>query len=71
MNQHQYLEVGQDVVFVGPDKKSNRGKITIIYGPDDVRIEWGNGSAVAKFSDSKEPGTFHFEQASPKAESGK
>jgi hypothetical protein len=65
MTQHQYLEVGQKAVFVGPDGKAHHGKISIVYGPDDVKIEWGNGSAVAKFSDSKEPGTFHFEQASP------
>jgi hypothetical protein len=67
-NNHQYLATGQEVVFVGPDKQSHHGTITIIYGPDDAKIEWPNGMAIAHFSDSNEPGTFHFEQASPKAE---
>ena len=66
---HPYLDVGQEVVFVGIDKKLIKGKITTVYGPDSARIEWSNGSAVADFSsDKNKPHTFHFEQASPKAE---
>jgi hypothetical protein len=68
---HQYLAEGQEVMFVGIDKKTVKGKIIKVYGPDSAQIEWSNGSAIADFSDKKEPNTFHFEQASPKAEPAK
>jgi len=64
----QYLAVGQEVTFVGPDKHTVKGKITTVYSENSARIEWENGAAVANLSDEKDPGTFHFEQASPKAE---
>lgn len=67
-NNHPYLAIGQEVVFVGHDKKNHNGKIINVYGPDSAQIEWENGSGIGDFSDKKEPGTFHFEQASPKAE---
>jgi hypothetical protein len=67
----QHLAVGQDVTYVGPDKQNHKGKITTIYSENAARIEWQNGSAVATFSDKGEEGTFHFEQASHKAETKK
>jgi hypothetical protein len=68
---HPYLTVGQEVIFVGIDKKPIKGKIAVVYGPESARIDWPNGSAVADHSDKKEAHTFHFEQASSKAESPK
>jgi hypothetical protein len=68
---HQYLAIGQEVSFVGHDKKIHTGKIIQVYGPDSAQIEFDGGMAIAECSDKKEPGTFHFEQASPKAESKK
>jgi hypothetical protein len=65
---HQYIATGQEVIFVGPDKKEHKGKILNIYGPDTAQIEFDGGTAIAEFSDKKEPITFHFEQASPKEE---
>lgn len=65
---HQHLAIGQEVVFVSGDEKTHKGKITHVYGPDSAHIQWEEGSAIADFSDKKEPGTFHFEQASPKGE---
>jgi hypothetical protein len=65
---HPYLGVGQGVIFVGPDKKPVNAKITLVYGPDSARLEWANGVAVADYSDEQHPNTFHFEQASHKAE---
>ena len=65
---HQYLAVGQEVVFVGPDKHKYKGKITIVYSDDEAQITWPNGSAIATYSDRGGEGTFHFEQASPKEE---
>jgi hypothetical protein len=64
---HQYLAVGQDVIYVGPDG-AIKAKITAVYGDHDARIEWDNGVAIATHSFEDEPGTFHFEQASPKEE---
>lgn len=71
MNQQPYLTEGQDVIFIGPDKHNYKAKITTVYGPKSVRLEWENGAAIADFSEKKETGTFHFEQASPKAEHNK
>jgi hypothetical protein len=69
---HQYIAIGQEVVFVGHDKKEHKGKILNVYGPDTAQIEFGGNTAIAEFSDKKEPITFHFEQqASPKAEDKK
>jgi hypothetical protein len=66
---HQHLAVGQEVTFVGDDKKNHKGKITMVVNGDVARIEFENGgSATASCSDKPEPGTFHFEQASPKEE---
>lgn len=65
---HQHLAPGQEVTYVGSDNKTHKGKITKVYSPDTAHIEWENGSAIADCSDKPEPGTFHFEQASPKAE---
>lgn len=67
-NNHPHLAIGQEVTFVAADKKSHHGIITKVYGPDSAHIEWEEGSGIGEFSDKKEPGTFHFEQASPKAE---
>jgi len=64
----QYLAVGQDVIFVGPDNKENKAKIAIVYNDNSARVEWANGTALADYSEKKSEGTFHFEQASPKAE---
>ena len=64
----QYLAVGQDVIFIGPDNKETKAKIAIVYNENSARVEWPNGVALADYSDKKESGTFHFEQASPKAE---
>jgi len=63
----QYLAIGQEVTFVGTDK-SHKAKIVEIYNADSARVEWDGGGAIANLSDKKEPNTFHFEQASPKAE---
>jgi len=68
MNEHQFLDIGQEVVFIGIDKKPIKAKITQIFGPDSARVEWSNGSALADFSSQKKEGTFHFAEASPKAE---
>jgi hypothetical protein len=68
---NQYLAVGQEVTYVGHDGKSHKAKITACYNDNSARIEWDGGGAVAECSDKKEPGTFHFEQASPKADKGK
>jgi hypothetical protein len=65
---HQHLAIGQEVTFIGHDNESHQGKIIKVYGPDSAQIEWEGGSAVADFNDKKEPGTFHFEQASPEVE---
>jgi hypothetical protein len=70
-NEHQYLEVGQEVVFIGPDKKPLKTKIAVVYGPDSARVEWENGSAIADYSSQKKEGTFHFAEASSKAETHK
>jgi hypothetical protein len=68
MNNHPYLAIGQEVIFVGHDEKTHKGKILNVYGPDSAQIEFESGVAIAEYSDKKEPGTFHFEQASPKEE---
>jgi hypothetical protein len=68
---HQHLEVGQDVVFVGPDKHTHKGKITKVYSENEAHIEWANGSAIASHSDKPEPNTFHFGEASTKGEEKK
>ncbi len=68
MNQ-PHLAIGQEVAFVGRDSKIIKGTISHVYGAHSAHIIWQNGSAVADYSDDKSPGTFHFEQASPKAES--
>jgi hypothetical protein len=67
MNQ-QHLAIGQEVTFVGHDKKTHKGKITTVYGTDSAQIEFDGGVAIAKLSEEKEANTFHFEQASPKEE---
>jgi len=64
MNQ-QYLALGQDVIFVGPDKHKHKAKISVIYSDSSARVEWANGSAIAEHSDKGGENTFHFEQASP------
>jgi hypothetical protein len=64
----QYLAIGQEVTFVDHEKKNHKGKIITIYGPDSAQIEFTGGIAIAECSEKPEPGTFHFEQASPKEE---
>lgn len=67
MNKHPYLGVGQKVIYVDPvDKKNRIGTIIQVYNEDSAKIEHDNGTAVAVYGN--EPGTFHFEQASPKEE---
>jgi hypothetical protein len=69
---HQYLAIGQEVIFIGHDKKTHKGKIIQVYSPDSAQIELKDGVAIADFSDEDIPGTFHFEhEASPKGESKK
>jgi hypothetical protein len=68
---HQYLEVGQDVTYVGPDKQTQKAKITAVYGEHEARVEWTNGSAIAVYSDKSEPNSFHFGEASTKGEQKK
>ena len=71
MNQHPHLAVGQEVTLRrSDDKKNHKGKIIRwSSNGDSARIEFENGgSATASCSDKPEPGTFHFEQASPKEE---
>jgi len=68
MNNHPHLAIGQEVTFVSADDKAHKGKITLIYGDHSAHVEWDGGSGIGEVSDKKEPGTFHFEQASPKAE---
>jgi hypothetical protein len=70
-NNHPYLSIGQEVTFVGPGKELIQAKIINVYGPDSAQLEWEEGVAIADFSEESEPGTFHFEQASPKAEEEK
>jgi hypothetical protein len=67
---HPYLTPGQDVIYVGADKKQHKAKITEVFTQDCARVESDDGkhSAIAQFSDSGEINTFHFEPASPKAE---
>lgn len=64
----QHLAIGQEVTFVGSDKKTHKGTITQVFNDEEAAIVWDGGGAVAKVSEDKDPGTFHFEQASPKAE---
>jgi len=68
---NQYLATGQEVTYVGADGKTHKAKITQLFNADSARIEWDGGSAIAERSDKKDANTFHFEQASPKAESKK
>jgi hypothetical protein len=65
---HQYLAPGQQVIVVGSDKKTHKGKIIDVINRDVARIEYEGGIGVLSCSDEKEPNTFHFEQASPKEE---
>jgi len=65
---HQYLAVGQEVIYVSPDGKGHKATIIHVYNEDEAALSWDNGGAIGRFSDKKEEGTFHFEQASPKAE---
>ena len=68
----QYLAVGQDVTFVGPDKKTHKAKISQVYNENEALVVWENGSALATHSDDRKgENTFHFEHASPKAEDKK
>ena len=64
----QYLQFGQKVTFVTGDGKSHQGTITHIYSEDTANVEWDKGSGIGSYSEKDEPNTFHFEQASPKAE---
>jgi hypothetical protein len=68
MNNHPHLAIGQEVVFVSHDKKNHKGQIVKVYNDQEAEIGWEGGGAIAKVSEEKEPNTFHFEQASPKAE---
>jgi len=63
----QYLQVGQDVTYIGPDKHEVKAKILTVYSDSFARIEWANGSAVAEHSESGKENTFRFEQASSEA----
>jgi hypothetical protein len=67
---HQYLAEGQDVEYVTADGKTVKAKITQVLNEDTARVEWDNGkhAAVAPHSDKKEANTFHFAEASAKAE---
>jgi len=65
MTPHQYLEAGQPVNFVDAKGKILSGKIAQVYNDDAARIELDNGSAIADYSDGKEPGTFHFASNKP------
>ena len=65
---HQHLAIGQEVIFVGPDKQNHKATITQVYNADEAAVAWPNGNAIARFSEEKKENTFHFEQASPKAE---
>jgi hypothetical protein len=60
--EHQHLGVGQDVNFVDANGKTVKGKISEVYGDDAARIDVPGGTAVAIYSDGKEPGTFHFSE---------
>jgi len=64
---HQYLAVGQDVIYVGT-AGAIKAKIIEVYNADSARLELEQGVAIAEHSFGNEPGTFHFEQASPEAE---
>jgi hypothetical protein len=66
MNPH--LAAGQEVTYVGHDGKNHKAKINTCYNDNSARIDWDGGGAVAEYSQEKEPGTFHFEQASPEVE---
>lgn len=57
---HQTLDAGQTVNYVDASGKTQSGKIAQVYTEDGARIELANGSAIAEWSDGKEPGTFHF-----------
>ena len=70
-NTHSYIAVGQEVVFVDGNNKSNNGIITEVFNQNTARVEWENGIGIGDYSDKGDPGTFHFEQASPKAENQK
>jgi hypothetical protein len=67
---HPYLAPGQDVIYVDGDGKNQKAKITKVVNEDSADLEYAAGkhSAVAPYSDKGEKNTFHFEQASPKAE---
>jgi len=66
MNQPpQILAIGQSVNYDDEKGKVQKATITRIYHSGAAHLEFQNGSAVADFSDQKEPGTFHFPQSSP------
>jgi hypothetical protein len=67
---HQYLAAGQEVNVVDPSGKPVKATITQVMGEHVARVEYDNGkhAVVAPFSDKKEPGTFHFAEASAKPE---
>jgi ribosomal protein L13 len=68
---HPHLGIGQKVIVINADKKEVHGTISQVINDDVAKIDHDNGTFISSFSDKKEPGTFCFEQASPKAESGK
>jgi len=71
---HPHLAEGQSVNFVDPSGKTQKGQITKVMHADAAEIELSKSStAIAEFSDKKEPGTFHFpaESAQPAVQENK
>jgi len=66
----QYLFAGMEVLLVGHDGKPHRARITEVLHGGGARLESldGKASSVSEYSETKEINTFHFGNASPKAE---
>jgi len=66
----QFLNPGMEVLVVGHDGKSHRARITEVLHPSAARVESldGKNSAICEYSETNETNTFHFANASVKAE---
>lgn len=64
----QYLAAGQKVIVVNAEGKHVHGTIVQVFSEEAAKIEHDNGTFIAVLSEDRKPGTFHFEQASPKEE---
>jgi hypothetical protein len=58
----QFLDIGQEVLVVGHDKKTHRAKIIEVLSSRAARVESldGKNSAVSEYSETGEINTFSF-----------